>query len=177
MERSKLITIIAAVVIVLVFIGVALFMKQSPGTGLQGETSDTPSAESKTRAEVPFDAKVPEKDSADVPQNVAQPMIVGPSAPNAETNFRSFDIKIDKDSFSPDTVIVKRGDIVHINFSAIDKNYDFTQPDYGLSAQVAKGSGRIVEFQASAEGKFTFFCASCGGPEKGPVGYVIITNK
>ena len=88
-----------------------------------------------------------------------------------------FSVSVSGNKFSPDTIIVKVGDRARINFTAVDKDYDFTQPDYGFSVPLPKSQKKIVEFQASAEGKFTFYCKSCGGLSKGPVGYLVVVSK
>ena len=84
---------------------------------------------------------------------------------------------LDKDAVSPQKVIVKLLDIVTINFSAVDKSYDMTQPDNGLSWTVPKGGSKNLQFQGSTPGQFTFYCVSCGGPDKGPVGYIVVVPK
>ena len=86
-------------------------------------------------------------------------------------------MKAENNSFIPDTVVVNKGDVVHIDLTAVDKDYAFTQPDYGFDSPIAKGKTRAIEFQAVAGGKITFFCKICGGPEKGPVGYLIVKDK
>lgn len=130
-----------------------------------------------TRSEVPAGTVVPEKDSANISGNVAIPEMVTAAAPQAEAKFRSFDLRVEGDKFLPDTVAVNMGDTVHVNISAVDKDYDFVQPDYGLRGVLPRSQTKILEFQATSEGKYTLYCAKCGGPEKGPVGYIIVVNK
>ena len=111
-----------------------------------------------------------------MPANVAAPSIV--AAANASGSaFRSFEIKVEGGHFTPDTVIVRQGDTVHIDVTGVDRAYDFTQPDYGFKTLLLKGQSKQIEFNASASGKFKFYCAACGGPDKGPVGYIIISPK
>lgn len=148
--------------------------------GPAGETTGGPAqlpGGSATREAAPLNLSVPGATSTDIPANVAKPQIVGPANPSNTASFRSFTVSIKGNVFSPDTVIVKMGDIAHINFMAVDKDYDFTQPDYGFYVLIPKGQTKLVEFQATAEGKFTFYCKSCGGPAKGPVGYVVVVPK
>lgn len=122
-------------------------------------------------------AAVPDPDSANLPSNVAKPQAVAPAGPGGDAKLRSFAISAKGNQFSPNTVIVKVGDTVHLAVAAMDKDYDFTQPDYGFRIPLPKGKAIPIEFQATAAGKFTFYCKSCGGPSKGPVGYLIVAAK
>lgn len=171
---------IVGVVLAIVFItliGFVVFLyKQKPSqnsaiNSLNGSISIT------TRTETPNDVAVPDLNAKNVPQNIAAPTTVSPAGLNTSANFRSFAIRVEHNTFAPDTIIVKKDDIVHATFTAIDKDYDFIQPDYGLSIPLPKGKDKVVEFGAVTSGKFTFFCKSCGGPTKGPVGYIVITQK
>ena len=67
-----------------------------------------------------------------------------------------------------------RGETVNLSVTAVDANYSFTQPDYGFNDMIAKGKTQTIQFQAMASGNFSFYCSSCGGPLKGPVGHIII---
>ena len=69
---------------------------------------------------------------------------------------------------------MNQGDIVNLEITAADANYGFTQPDYGLNASIVKGKTQQIQFQALQSGNFEFYCGSCGGPAKGPVGHIIV---
>lgn len=176
MERNKVVLIVVAIVIVILVVGVSTFLKRAPAPLSPGGGSPEP-AGSTTRAPAPQDVVVPEKDSTNVPENVARPDIVAPSAPTSQSSLRSFDIKVERGKFAPDTIVVRKGDSIHLTITAIDGDYDFVQPDYGIQTSLPKGTQKQVGFTAAADGKFTFFCGSCGGPEKGPVGYIIVSQK
>jgi plastocyanin domain-containing protein len=109
------------------------------------------------------------------PENIAVPVNQTPAGNNTSAQFRGFNINVDGTSFTPNTVIVKVGDTVHLSITALGGSYDFTQPDYGIKKQLPVGQSTPVEFQATAAGKFTFYCTSCGGPSTGPVGYVTVS--
>ncbi len=160
----------AAVAVVVVAAGVIYFRTWRSGNN--GNAS--PVSESQTRQEVPDNVTVPGKDAENVPANIAVPDVVGPAGENTEASFRGFEISVGGGKFSPDTVAVNKGDTVHIKFTAGESGYDFTQPDYGLKLSLPKGEAKIVEFGATATGKFTFYCTACGGPDKGPLGYIIV---
>lgn len=177
MEKGKIISIVVGVLVLGLLIFLVLSAKQPPGTReepLQPNGGAPP--QSKTMAPAPKDVRVPELNSS-APSNVAKPTTVAPASPGGSESIRKFDIKIQEDKFSPDTVIVNKGDIIQLSITALDKNYDFTQPDFGFKKSIPRGQTQEIGFQASAVGKFTFFCSACGGPDKGPVGYIIIVAK
>lgn len=119
---------------------------------------------------------VPAKNATNTPPNVATPSIV---APNPVTNGsqRVFNVTFEGGQFTPSTIIANQGDTVHINLTSAGQAFDFTQPDYGLFKAIPAGTTSYIEFNASAVGKFTFFCKSCGGPAQGPVGYIDVVPK
>ncbi len=142
-----------------------------------GVDSTNPSSAPSTQAPLDNFSKgvpVPEMDSKNVPTNIAKPEYVGPSSPGSDSDLRTFQIEIKNNKFTPDTVIVKTGDITKLSFNAIDRSYDVALPDFGLKQSISKGETKIISFQASASGQFKFFCVFCGGPSKGPVGTLII---
>ena len=186
---QKIILIIGAAVIVI--LSVILFLpraKTAPpvqsgnSLALNGGGSSIP--QSATAAPVPADATVPNMGDKNVAGGVAVPQVQTAAHPSGgDASLRQFAISVDnnnalgKDAFSPDTVIVKKGDIIDLEITAVNKDYDFTQPDYGFySIPLPKGTATKIQFQALNAGKFTFYCTSCGGPGKGPVGYVTITE-
>jgi heme/copper-type cytochrome/quinol oxidase subunit 2 len=120
---------------------------------------------------------VPNKGAANAPANVAVPVVQAAGNPAGSVDYRSFNISIRGGTFSPDTVIVKQGDTVNLEFTAVDAAYAFTQPDYGFNTPIAEGKPQTIQFQALQTGNFAFYCASCGGPSKGPVGHIIIMPK
>jgi heme/copper-type cytochrome/quinol oxidase subunit 2 len=186
---NKKITIAIVVIILAAVVGSYLLMKRSPA-GKKSETGQTGAgggggtqpAGPVTRETAPakigdWVISVPEKNSSNIPENVAKPEVVGVGNPAGTTSYRSFSIKAEGDKFSPDTIVVKEKDTVRLSISAIDKDYDFTQPDYGFKVAVKKGDSKPLQFDATASGKFIFYCAACGGPDKGPIGYLIVTAK
>lgn len=175
MSKQNII-IIAAVVLAATLGGVYFWLSQS---GNLKEVFNGPSeeeAESSTRFEVPADIKVPEK-GEEVGGDVATPQLVVPSRQGSETNLRVFNIEGRGNEFVPSEVIVYRGDIVRINFIALDKDYDFIIPDYGFRKVIAKGEKDAVEFQATDEGKYVYYCEVCGGLDSSAKGYITIVPR
>lgn len=182
LQKHKLIIIAIALVIIIVI--VALFVVrpgslQQPGTGTATSTAGA-SANSQggipTRSAVPIGITVPQEGQT-VASSVAPPQVVAPVNSHTSSDFRGFRIQANSDQFTPNTVIVNVGDVVDILVTAVDKSYDFTQPDYGYRQQISKGQTATIQFGATAAGQFMFYCASCGGPQKGPVGYIDVVAK
>lgn len=120
---------------------------------------------------------VPSENATSVPQGVAAPTVVASGSISGTTSFRSFNVTETATAFTPATIIVNQGDTVHINLTAEGGAYDFTQPDLGLKLALKSGQTKLVQFDAVSSGKFTFYCSSCGGPAKGPVGYIEVVAK
>jgi heme/copper-type cytochrome/quinol oxidase subunit 2 len=182
----KGVVVVVVIVIIIAIVGVVLYRDKvnrmanttlvanvpAPATGMIATNSSAPT--SSTRAAVPLAATVPDKGATDTPSNVAVPSVEGIGDPSGNVSYRSFNINIRNNAFSPDTVVVNQGDTINLEITAVDANYSFTQPDYGFNILIGKGEKKTVQFQALQSGDFTFYCASCGGPSQGPVGHIII---
>ena len=167
----------------IVVIGVTFYLgRQSAGPVLSEPGAGSPAApmgaSSPTHSAAPANAVAPNEGEKQIAAaEVAVPVAQVPAAPGSSASLRQFSLKVQGGSYNPNQIIVNQGDTVNINLTAVDANYGFTQPDYGLNAVVKQGQTRMIGFQALQPGKFTFYCSSCGGPAKGPVGYIIVTNK
>ena len=129
------------------------------------------------RAEVPVNTIVPGVDTQlteDQKKEIALPVVVVPAAPGSTSKFRNFKISAENDVFIPNKVIANVGDTVHVDFTAVDKAYDIAFPSYNMKQSAIQGQTRILEFKARKEGSFIYYCPSCGGPETGPTGSIII---
>lgn len=121
---------------------------------------------------------VVEKDTVVQDENIAKPENVTPASPVSDASLRDFEVIIaENNKFSPEIITAYKGDIINFYIKAVDKDYDFYQPDFGHKQFVKKGEQSKIQFQVSAEGKFMFYCESCGGPDKGPIGYIIVKSK
>ncbi len=133
----------------------------------------------KFRTEVPANTQVPGMDAKLTEaqkKDIAVPSIVTPAAPGASTSFRSFSISGEGGKFIPSQIIVHQNDIVHVNFTAMDKDYDIVFPSYGMHQTAKKGEKKVLEFQAVSEGSFTYYCDSCGGPTSPASGKIIVVK-
>lgn len=182
-KNKQIITWVAIALAVVLVIWLAWYFGKGGGIGvLTGGTKGgggggaAGPAPSTTRAPVSSNVAVPGTTST-VSGDVAKPSVVAEAAPGSTAKIRIFAISVSGGRFTPDTVIVNVNDRVHLNITAVDKDYDFYQPDYGLFTVLPKGVSKAVEFQASAADKYTFYCKSCGGPKSGPVGYVVVVPQ
>ncbi|MCS7200741.1 MAG: cupredoxin domain-containing protein [Patescibacteria group bacterium] len=89
------------------------------------------------------------------------------SADQSEVKLRTFNLQIRKNKIVPREIRVYVGDVVEINVTAVDKNYDLQIPEYGLKTQVGKGESSVIQFQASQPGKFILLCSLCSPPVNG----------
>jgi len=180
MNKNKIIALV--VILVVVVLAISFVFKNKTQT-VQNQPQPTPQTsvgeqKSQTWQAPPENVTVPEVGQTNVPEEVAVPKNVSPASAVSDAKIRNFsELKIENNKFTPQEFIVKQGDIFDVNVTAIDKDYDFTQPDYGFNLSIKKGETKRVQFQATAVGKFTFYCKSCGGPEKGPVGYLVVAPK
>ena len=148
-------------------------------TGEEPGTTSTTGSTDQYREEVPGDVKVPgmNENLTDAEKEViAVPSIVTPAAPGASASFRSFSISGDGGKFVPAEIIARLNDIVHVNFTAVDKDYDIVFPSYGMRQSAKKGETKILEFQAVSEGSYTYYCDSCGGAKSPASGKIIVVK-
>jgi hypothetical protein len=178
MENVKKLLFVAggAVAVVVIVALVAAGRPKSSGPGgipTDGETTKG------TRSEAPVSIMVPEKGTADVPENVAIPEVTAPANLQNTGTFRKFSMAVSGNKFEPNTFVIREGDTLHIDITAVDKNYDFTQPDIGYQATpLLQGKTGFIEFGSGVPaGKYAFYCSSCGGPVSGPVGYIIVAPR
>lgn len=193
MNKKKVLTVIGVILVVALIVIIAVLAnKQAKNTGTNkvnepgnGDKVVSEVVESSTevkdafREEVPVDIKVPEVGeqlSAEEARVTAVPTVVTPAAPGASSQFRSFDIKAENNQYVPLKVIGRVGDTIHVNFTAVDKDYDIVFPSYNMKQTAKKGETKILEFQAVQEGSFTYYCEMCGGPTGPTKGNIIITK-
>ncbi len=131
------------------------------------------------RQEAPVITRIPEANEV-IPESqreeIAIPTVVVPAAPGVESSFRNFNISAEGGKFIPEKIIVKVGDTVHVNFTAVDSDYDIVFPSYNMKQIAKKGQTKVLEFQALQDGSFTYYCEACGGPEGPTTGSFIIVK-
>ena len=181
-QKNKKYIILGALIVV--FFVLVITSSQSGNKGENGlpvvlpENGESAAPEvSQTVEPVPADAVVPEEGEENLSEEVAVPISVSPAAPGISAKHRTFNITAENGKFDYSEITVNQSDTVHINFTAADKEYDLTLPDYNMKVIAQKGETKIFVFQAVNPGKFTFFCDSCGGLSSAAKGYIIIVGK
>lgn len=145
------------------------------------QSSSTPRdwEETDTRKAVLEGVVVPEMNTI-VPENlknqIAVPTASVPVAEGLSAQIRIFSIKAEADKFIPEKIIVNQGDTVHIEFTAVDKNYDLTLSGYSMKQTLKQGETKPLEFQALKDGDFIYYCSVCGGLQSGPQGHIIVVK-
>ncbi|MBI2013861.1 MAG: cupredoxin domain-containing protein [Candidatus Colwellbacteria bacterium] len=71
---------------------------------------------------------------------------------------REFDISGENQKYVPSTIVVNTGDIVKINFTAVDGNYDIFFSDLGVYKEIIEGTTETIQFQVSGHGEYEFYC-------------------
>jgi|GEM_PF-496587 hypothetical protein len=198
LDSRKKIIIIGAVALILIVVIVLLVTTNKPKTNTTTNptntqtqtgtdiTSDqiptdkgTTTVVDKYRTEVPANIVVPDQNTqlSEAEKKVtAIPTVVTAAAPGVEAQFRSFDIKAEGGVFTPSKIIARVGDTVHVNFTAVDKDYDIVFPSYNMKQSAKKGQTKILEFQAVTEGSFLYYCNACGGETSNTKGNIIVAK-
>ena len=129
------------------------------------------------REEAPAITRIPSANEvlpAEQQKIIAVPTVVVPAAPGVESSFRNFNISGEGGKFVPEKIIAQVGDTIHINFTAVDKDYDIVFPSYNMKQSAKISQTKILEFQALKDGSFIYFCESCGGVNGEAKGNIII---
>jgi heme/copper-type cytochrome/quinol oxidase subunit 2 len=184
-RATTAIVLVALVVIILLVYVIIRSNPSAPSSSATGENQSlgavgvaNPMASgSKTWVPVPSGTSVPGQGESAASPNIAIPDAVFSASIGSGSNFRLFRISVKNGAFTPDTIVTRQGDTVRMVLTAVDRDYDFVQPDTGLSSNLLKGVEKVVEFSGMVPGKFTFYCASCGGPDQGPLGYIMVVPK
>ena len=170
-----ILAVVGLLLIAVVGLGVWYWKSGDNATG-EGEVV-SPQIPAQTKTTVRENIVVPETSSTvPIPANFAKPSTVVAAAPNAEARFRIFSLSIEKDKITPDTLAVYLGDTVSANITSLDKSYKLIQPDYGFEWNLSKGANKFM-FDATNEGKFSFFCESCVSSQNSPVAYLVVVKK
>jgi len=197
--KNWLVILLVVIVVVLAVI-VALVIKQKAATSNKVAAPNAASNQSMTstetpvntvsgtgttggdklRIEAPTDIKVPEANDKTLTEEqkkeISVPTLVMPAAPGVKSSYRSFELRGEGGVFAPSKIIVRMGDTIHINFSAIDKDYDFVLPSYGVRSTAKKGQVKVIEFYAVQDGSYTYYCETCGGINSTAKGEIVIVK-
>jgi len=77
--------------------------------------------------------------------------------------------------FSPDPIVVKKGDIVKLEITSRDVTHGVYIKEYGINVSVKKGETKKIEFLADKVGKFDIICSVyCGSGHSKMKGGLIV---
>ncbi len=159
MTKKQTIIVIALTIVVLIGIAIGLFPKKEKGTS-GGEAGMQNTSPATTTAPI-FSPEVPKDATLTVPVHEA------PAAPNVPQTLGIFDMTVAANGFEPNSITVKNKNLVTINLTAADGDYDFSMPYTGLYTLVKKGETKQISFQATGTGTFVLECRDyCPKAEK-----------
>jgi heme/copper-type cytochrome/quinol oxidase subunit 2 len=151
---------------------------------VENEDKQTPEndfEETEFRKQVPGGVKVPMpgeiipdelKDIVAVPEE-----FLGPKDGSQEgSGVAIFSVKGEGGKFIPSQIIINYNDIVKINISAVDADYDFTLKGYNMKQTIKMGETKSLGLQALKEGRFLFYCDVCGGVESEAKGEIVVVK-
>lgn len=185
-QNGKKIAVIVVVVVLVALVAwwlIATLGGGKPGAGggegaplgedtLRPENAEAlATVEGGTREVVQEAIATPEVGATDVPSGVAVPQNVVETGPSS---FRQFNIEGNGGDFVPSTIVVNEGDVIDINFTAVDDEYNVYFPDFGISKTFARGQSGKIQFQGYPFGEYRFYCKDvCSGTVEGK----LIVNK
>ena len=101
--------------------------------------------------------------------------LLGSIAPAQEKPPRIVEIEARRFKYTPDRVVLKRGEAVIIAFHSIDFVHGFNVPDLGLRADLLPGQITRVPLRPMAAGSFAFLCDNfCGDGHEGMSGTFVV---
>jgi cytochrome c oxidase subunit II len=72
---------------------------------------------------------------------------------------RVFQIRVQNHSFSPNVLIVNKGDRVRLVVTAVDHDYGFELKAFHINQDLKQGTPATINFSADTAGKFSFRCS------------------
>lgn len=80
-----------------------------------------------------------------------------------EADGRVIEIEARRFRFTPNEIVVKRGEAVTLAFRSVDFVHGFNLPDFGMRADLVPGTLVKVRLRPTRAGRFTFLCDNfCG---------------
>lgn len=173
-KKARIIIGAAGVLVMVLALFVGLNYKKSSNNTGGNNAKNNGFVETETKKAVPQGAYVPETDQQTNDKDLAVPKSVVNAAPDVEAKMRQFEVSANKGIFTPSKISIRKGDTVRINIASIDDDYDFVLPDFGMRQIIKKGTQRTVEFQATNEGQYVYYCEKCGGIDSTAKGTITI---
>ena len=168
-KQRNIIIVLVAVILVGVLLGIFLRDNGAPAspTGTIGVPNSQSGASGHDNISS-FSANVP-KDAV-----VTKPDVSAPASQNTGAILGIYKMQVSVAGFNPKTIVMKKGDLLRIDLTAIDGNYDFVMPYAGLQASVKKGETKPISWGATTEGTFNFACRDFCPPGKTIQGELIV---
>lgn len=155
MTKKQIISlaIAGAIILALVIYGVFFIGEKKPIV--------TTEEEQKTLVEKQLEAQ---KYTPEIPEGVttttpAKSEAPASSNPQLDTKIRFFDLKATSGGFAPNSIVVKKGDGLNVDFTAVDGDYDLDIPYLGAYfSKVSRGTTKNLPFDTSLTGTFIWEC-------------------
>jgi len=98
------------------------------------------------------------------------------TAPRAQDKAgRVIEIEARRFRYTPNVIVVKRGEVVTLAFRSLDFIHGFSLPDFGIRADLIPGRVTQVRLQPMQTGRFTFLCDNfCGDGHEEMNGTLIV---
>jgi len=97
------------------------------------------------------------------------------SQPQTQSQTKEFTIIVKKWEFSPEEIIVNKGDTVKLHIESIDVMHGFGLLAFGINEDLEPGKIIDVEFIVDKTGTFTFTCTVfCGSGHRDMKGQLIV---
>ncbi|MDI3496520.1 MAG: hypothetical protein PWQ35_541 [Patescibacteria group bacterium] len=194
-NKKQLVVIIGGIIIILILLVIVIaevkkgeqkreaippnmFVPEPPPENNE-ETVSIDWEENEFRQVVPAGVVVPEPGTEiaeELKDIVAVPTEVVPTSKDSDNNIRLFKIRGEGNKFIPSQIIANYNDDVQIEITAIDKDYDLILQGYNMKQNIPQGLTKNLSFQAVEEGRFIYYCESCGGKEAGAFGEIVIVK-
>lgn len=81
-----------------------------------------------------------------------------------EKNIKEIELEAFQFGFSPDPIVIKKGDIVKLKITSRDVTHGVYIKEYGINVSIKKGETKKIEFLADKIGKFDLHCSVYCGP-------------
>lgn len=155
MTKKQVVTLVIVAVIVVVGIVVGVTTRQK-GVFIRGDEKGRGVVEEIT---APTGEAVPVFTS-EVPAGAepTEPAISAPAAPDRTEKLNIFNMAVSAAGYEPDSITVKKGDIMTIRLTAQGGTYDVQIPYTGHYAKVSNGETKEVSVGMNTAGTYTFLC-------------------
>jgi cytochrome c oxidase subunit 2 len=86
-----------------------------------------------------------------------------------------FEVKAKKFSYTPNIIMVNKGDVVRIRLISEDVHHGFFLDGYGVKTSAYPGQEGSLKFTADKNGRFAFRCSvTCGEFHPYMIGYLVV---